>query len=135
VSADDGLTLYQTRVVPAVRCAPPENKPTPVERDTCQPWLVRELQIVWPTVRTVVVLGAFGWSALWSALRAAGLPILARVPPFAHGAEVYLPDDRLVLGCYHVSQQNTFTGRLTEAMLDAIFVRAITHADVGAPRG
>ena len=133
VSADDGLILYRTRVVASVRCAPPQNKPTPVERDTCQPWLVRELQLVWPTVRAVVVLGAFGWSALWSALRAAKLPTPARIRAFAHGAEVSLPGDRLVLGCYHVSQQNTFTGRLTEAMLDAILVRAVTHANAGAP--
>jgi len=133
VSADDGLTLYRTRVVASVRCAPPENKPTPAERDTCRPWLARELQLVWPSVRAVVVLGAFGWAALLSALRAAELPSSARIPAFAHGVSVTLPEDRLVLGCYHVSQQNTFTGRLTEAMLDAIFQRAIAHAD-GGPR-
>ena len=129
VSADDGLILYRTRVVAAVRCVPPENKPTPAERDSCRPWLARELQLVWATVRVVIVLGAFGWSALWPALRAAGLSTPARIPAFGHGAEVPLPAGRLVLGCYHVSQQNTFTGRLTEPMLDAVVARAIRHAD------
>ena len=73
VSIDDGLTLFDTRVVAAVRCAPPDNKPTPVERDTCRQWLVRELELCWPSVRAVVVLGGFGWAALWPALRAAGI--------------------------------------------------------------
>jgi uracil-DNA glycosylase family 4 len=124
VSADDGLALIGARVVASVRCAPPDNKPTPTERDTCRGWLVRELELCWPSVRAVVVLGGFGWAALWPALRAAGLPAPARVPPFGHGAEVALADGRIVLGSYHVSQQNTFTGRLTEPMLDAIFNRA-----------
>jgi uracil-DNA glycosylase family 4 len=124
VSVDDGLTLPDTRVVAAVRCAPPANKPTPEERDTCRPWLSREIELCWPTVRAVVVLGGFGWAALWPALRAAGLGVPARIPPFGHGATVELADGRTVLGCYHVSQQNTFTGRLTEPMLDAVFARA-----------
>ncbi len=120
VSIDDGLTLFGTRVVAAVRCAPPDNKPTPVERDTCQHWLVRELELCWPSVRAVVVLGGFGWAALWPALRAAGISTPGPVPKFGHGVEVDLEDGRTVLGCYHVSQQNTFTGRLTEPMLDAV---------------
>ena len=124
VAADDGLTLFHTRVVPTVRCAPPENKPTPAERDTCRAWLVRELELLWPSVRTVVVLGAFGWAGLWPALRAAGMDVPRPVPKFAHGAEIALPDGRVVLGCYHVSQQNTFTGKLTQPMLDAVFARA-----------
>jgi uracil-DNA glycosylase family 4 len=128
VSADDGLDLRGTRVVATVRCAPPDNKPTPAERDTCRPWLVRELVLVWPTVRAVVVLGAFGWGGLWAALRGAGVDVPRPTPRFAHGAEIALPGGRTVLGCYHVSQQNTFTGRLTEAMLDAVFGRAASLA-------
>ena len=120
VSIDDGLTLFGVRVVASVRCAPPDNKPTPLERDTCRSWLVQELELCWPSVRSVVVLGGFGWAALWPALRAAGIPVPKPTPTFAHGAEVELADGRTVLGCYHVSQQNTFTGRLTEPMLDAV---------------
>jgi uracil-DNA glycosylase len=122
VHAGDGLTLYGTRVLAAVRCAPPANKPTPVERDTCRPWLARELRLLRPTV--IVVLGAFGWQALWPALKQAGLAdVPSPRPVFAHGAEVHA-QGITVLGCYHVSQQNTFTGRLTEPMLDAVFTRA-----------
>lgn len=124
VSADDGLQLLGARAVATVRCAPPDNKPTPAERDVCRPWLVRELELLWPSVRAVVVLGAFGWAGLWPALRQFGVPTPRPVPKFGHGAEVTLPDGRLVLGCYHPSQQNTFTGRLTEPMLDAVFTRA-----------
>jgi uracil-DNA glycosylase family 4 len=128
--ADDGLQLRHTRVVAAVRCAPPANKPTPVERDTCNPWLAREITLAWPTVRAVVVLGGFGWAALWPSLRAAGLAVPTQVPRFGHGVEVPLPDGRTVIGSYHVSQQNTFTGRLTEPMLDAVFDRARALAAV-----
>jgi uracil-DNA glycosylase len=129
VAADDGLTLFYTRVVATVRCAPPDNKPTPAERDTCRPWLVRELELLWPSVRAVVVLGAFGWAGLWAALRTAGMAVPRPVPKFAHGAELTLPDGRVVLGCYHVSQQNTFTGKLTQPMLDAVFTRAAELAE------
>ncbi|MDQ2750135.1 MAG: uracil-DNA glycosylase, partial [Actinomycetota bacterium] len=79
VTAGDGLTLRGVRIAAPVRCAPPANKPSPEERDTCRPWLVRELMLVWPTVRAVVVLGGFGWAALWPALRGAGVPLPARV--------------------------------------------------------
>jgi uracil-DNA glycosylase len=123
VAADDGLELHGVRIAAPVHCAPPANKPTPEERDTCRPWLVRELQLVWPQLRVVVVLGGFGWGALWPALRAADVPLPVRVPLFGHGVEAPI-DGRTVLGCYHVSQQNTFTGRLTEPMLDAVFTRA-----------
>lgn len=123
VSSDDGLTLSDVYITAPVKCAPPANKPTTEERGTCRPWLVHEIELVWPTVRAVVVLGAFGWAALWSTLRLAGVPVPVRVPPFAHGVEAPV-DGRVVLGCYHVSQQNTFTGRLTEPMLDAVFTRA-----------
>jgi uracil-DNA glycosylase family 4 len=128
VSADDGLTLYGTRLAAPVRCAPPANKPTPQERDNCRPWLVREFELLRPTLRAVVVLGAFGWQAL--------LPVLATTwrvpvprPAFGHGAHVALPArdggaDLQLFGCYHVSQQNTFTGKLTPAMLEAVLNRA-----------
>ena len=128
VSADDGLQLLDTRVVATVRCAPPDNKPTPVERDTCRPWLAREFEFLWPSVRAIVVLGAFGWAGLWSAMRALGMAVPRPLPKFAHGVEVALPDGPVVLGCYHVSQQNTFTGKLTEEMLDAVFTRAAALA-------
>jgi uracil-DNA glycosylase family 4 len=128
VRADDGLALRGVRLAAPVRCAPPANKPTPEERDTCRGWLVRELQLLWPELRVVVVLGGFGWSALWPVLRATGVPLPDRLPSFAHGAEVVLRDGRTVLGCYHVSQQNTQTGRLTEAMLDSVMHRAVSIA-------
>jgi uracil-DNA glycosylase family 4 len=128
VSIDDGLTLFGVRVVAAVRCAPPDNKPTPLERDTCRSWLTQEIELCWPSVRSVVVLGGFGWAALWPALRGVGISTPRPVPKFGHGAEVVLEDGRTVLGCYHVSQQNTFTGRLTEPMLDAVFTRAASIA-------
>ena len=129
VSAGDGLELYGTRVLAAVRCAPPANKPTPAERDTCRPWLVRELALVRP--RVIVVLGGFGWTALWAALAELGIAAPTPRPVFGHGAEVHL-DGVTLLGCYHVSQQNTFTGRLTEPMLDSVFARAVELA--GLPR-
>jgi uracil-DNA glycosylase len=132
VTAGDGLALCGVRISAPVRCVPPANKPTPHERDTCRAWLVRELQLVWPTVRSIVVLGAFGWTALWPALRGAGVvPVPARLPLFGHGAEAEV-DGRTVVGCYHVSQQNTFTGRLTEPMLDAVLRRAADIAGLGA---
>jgi uracil-DNA glycosylase family 4 len=129
VSSDDGLRLTDVRIAAPVRCAPPANKPTTEERDTCRPWLARELQLMWPNLRVIVVLGGFGWAALWPALRAAEVAVPQRVLAFTHGAEMPV-DGRTVLGCYHVSQQNTFTGRLTEAMLDAVFSRAKALASV-----
>ena len=121
--AGDGLELRGTRVTAAVRCAPPENKPTPQERDTCAPFLDEELSLVLPSVRAVVALGAFGWQASFRSLTAAGLAVPRPRPRFGHGVEVPLAD-LTVLGCYHPSQQNTFTGRLTEPMLDAVLGRA-----------
>ncbi|GIF65991.1 uracil-DNA glycosylase [Asanoa ishikariensis] len=127
VSADDGLELEDLRIFASVRCAPPDNKPTPVERDTCAPWLWRELELIKPTVRVVVALGAFAWAAWWPAMSRVygGAPPSPR-PRFGHGAHWTSPDGGYphLLGCYHVSQQNTFTGRLTPAMLDDIFARA-----------
>lgn len=126
VGRDDGLTITDVRVVAAVRCAPPANAPTPAERDTCSPWLARELELL-PRLRVLVVLGGFGWQALWPVLAAAGVTIPRPRPTFGHGVEVTLRGSRgplTLLGSYHVSQQNTFTGRLTEPMLDAVLARA-----------
>ena len=127
VRADDGLALHAVRITAPVHCAPPANKPTPGERDTCGGWLRRELTLLWPSVRVVIVLGAFGWQAVWPALRGAGIRTPAVVPRFAHGVEAVV-DGRTAIGCYHVSQQNTFTGRLTEPMLDAVMARAVELA-------
>ncbi len=122
--AGDGQELLYTRLTLGVRCAPPDNRPTTAERRACSPWLTAELRHVLPSVRAVVVLGGFGWAALLPALRAAGVGVPRPVPTFAHGAEVPLEGGPVLLGCYHVSQQNTFTGRLTEPMLDAVVGRA-----------
>ena len=124
VSAEDGLELVGTRITLPVRCAPPGNRPTTVERDTCAGWLAAEWRLLAPTVRAVVVLGGYGWAALWPVLRTAGVVVPRPVPAFGHGVEVALPDGPTVLGCFHVSQQNTFTGKLTEPMLDAVLARA-----------
>jgi uracil-DNA glycosylase family 4 len=119
VSRDDGLTLTDCFIAAAVRCAPPANRPTPAERDNCLPYLARELAEL-SSVRVIVCLGGFAWDA---ALRVLGGGFRPR-PRFAHGAEFAIGDHLSLLGCYHVSQQNTFTGRLTEPMLDAVFARA-----------
>ncbi|TDV45471.1 uracil-DNA glycosylase family 4 [Actinophytocola oryzae] len=126
VSADDGLTLYGVRITAPVKCAPPENKPTPRERDNCRPWLAEELALLAPTLRTIVVLGAFGWQALLPVLSSAGWRIPVPRPKFGHGVTVALdgPAPLTLLGCYHVSQQNTFTGRLTPAMLESVLRNA-----------
>ena len=118
------MRLTDAYIAAAVRCAPPANKPTPLERDTCMPYLVREMQLLRGVV-VIVVLGAFGYEATWSTLRAAGLPgveLPARRPRFAHLLEV--PCGRVtIVGAFHPSQQNTFTGKLTPEMLDAVFIR------------
>lgn len=125
VRIDDGLELTDAYLAAAVRCAPPANKPTPEERDTCMPYLVRELKLL-TRVRVIVVLGAFGYQATWATLRAAappGLELPARRPQFTHGLEVAC-GAFTVVGAFHPSQQNTFTGKLTPAMLDDVFLRA-----------
>ena len=125
VDRDDGLTLAHTRIFAAVRCAPPDNKPLPAERDTCAPWLHRELSLIRPTLRVVIALGAFAWAAWWPALLDVyGVRAPVPRPKFGHGAEVFMPAAPVLLGCYHVSQQNTFTGRLTPPMLDEVLGRA-----------
>jgi uracil-DNA glycosylase family 4 len=125
-SRDDGMTLYGTRMVAPVRCAPPENKPSPAERDNCRAWLVRELTLLAPTLRVIMVLGAFGWQALLPALTEVGWQVPRPRPAFGHGAHVVLsgPTDLHLVGCYHVSPHNTFTGRLTPEMLAAVLVSA-----------
>jgi uracil-DNA glycosylase family 4 len=116
VRAGDGLKLDDAFVAAAVRCAPPANKPLPAERDNCLPYAEEELELLRPAV--IVCLGAFAWDA---ACRLLGVKPR---PKFGHGAECEVPDGPVLVGTYHPSQQNTFTGRLTEPMLDAVFERA-----------
>ena len=126
--ADDGLTLTDVYIAAAVRCAPPANKPTILERDTCAPFLVREMALL-TSVRVVLALGAFGWDAGVRALTSLGhRPPGGAKPRFRHGAETRL-GPYLLLGSYHPSQQNTFTGRLTPAMFDAVVTRAVGLAE------
>jgi uracil-DNA glycosylase len=127
----DGQRLIGARMVAAVRCAPPQNKPTTEERDTCAPWLDAELALVRPYLRVVVALGSFAWDAALSAYVRAGAGIPRPKPVFGHGAEADLAGVALI-GSYHPSQQNTFTGRLTEPMLDAVLGRAAGLAGSGA---
>ena len=128
VRAGDGQRLIGARMVAAVKCAPPENKPMPGERDTCAPWLEAELRMVAGSLRSIVVLGGFAWQALWPVLAGASFTLPRRRPAFGHGAEVELTGPGgtpvLLIGCYHPSQQNTFTGRVTGEMTDAVFTRA-----------
>ncbi len=126
VAAGDGLELTGLRVLAAVRCAPPDNRPSTLERDTCAPWLDRDLELALPGLRSILALGGFAWDATLSAARRLGFVVPRPKPRFGHGAEVVLTvGDHPVrlLGSYHVSQQNTFTGRLTEAMLDEVMAR------------
>ncbi|MPY77993.1 MAG: uracil-DNA glycosylase [Actinophytocola sp.] len=167
-SADDGLELYGVRITAPVHCAPPANKPTPAERDTCRPWLARELELLAPTLRAVVVLGAFGWQALLPVLSDAGWHIPRPRPRFGHAVHYVVsrtpdavspaqdavspvpdavssapdvvspaqdvvfpsPDVLHLFGCFHPSQQNTFTGRLTRQMLRDVLADAASAAMV-----
>lgn len=126
-SREDGLALRRAYVTAGVRCAPPANRPTPRERDRCLPFLHRELDLLANTLTTVVALGGFAFSTTLRALAERGLPAPRPRPAFAHGAEVEA-GPWLVLGSYHPSQQNTFTGKLTEEMFDAVWRRAAEHA-------
>ena len=138
VTAGDGQQLLGVRMAAAVRCAPPANKPSVAERDACAPWLTAELEQVRASVRVIVCLGHFAWQAVWPQLGLAGFALPRPRPPFGHGAEVRLTaasrvngsgsSETLLIGCYHPSQQNTFTGRVTEDMLDAVFRRARQQA-------
>jgi uracil-DNA glycosylase len=126
--AGDGQRLVNARMVATVRCAPPDNRPTIEERDACAPWLLREVALVATTVRAVVCLGSYGWDAALRVFRRLDYVVPRPKPRFGHAAEAVLtaPDGRDVhlLGSYHPSQQNTFTGKLTEPMLDAVLGRA-----------
>jgi uracil-DNA glycosylase len=122
---DDGLHLNGAWISAAVRCAPPANRPTPTERERCLPWSVRELRLL-DDVRTILCLGAFAWDAALRLIAASAEPPVALPrprPAFGHGAE-HRTNRYTLLGCYHPSQQNTFTGKLTESMIDAVLKRA-----------
>ena len=130
-SRDDGQELFDTRITCAVHCAPPDNKPSLEERDTCSSWLSNELAITYPQIRVIVALGSFAWDAVIRRLRI-DFELNKKAPKFAHGAEFEWQgndgNSRLLIGSYHPSQQNTFTGKLTEAMLDRVFRRASRFA-------
>ncbi|BBY93139.1 uracil-DNA glycosylase [Mycobacterium gallinarum] len=123
VDAADGLALNDTRIAAAVRCAPPANAPTPEERITCAPWLDAEWRLTRASVRVIIALGGFGWRAALEMVRNGGATIGSPAPRFGHGVTADLGEVTLI-GCFHPSQQNTFTGRLTAQMLDDVFVRA-----------
>jgi uracil-DNA glycosylase family 4 len=128
--AGDGQRLIRTRMVASVRCAPPANAPTPTERDTCSAWFRAELITLLPSTRVIVCLGQFGFEQILRTLAALGHPVPKPKPKFGHGVEVgYV--GFCVLGCFHPSQQNTFTGRLTEPMIDAVLGRAAELAGPG----
>ena len=129
VARDDGLRLRDAWVLAAVRCAPPANKPTPQERDNCLPFATRELALL-TNLRVIVCLGAFAWDAALRLLALAGRPPARPRPRFGHAAEA-----APLLGCFHPSQQNTFTGRLTEPMIDAVFTRALDLAETAPATG
>ena len=127
VASGDGLVLTGLRIVAAVRCAPPANKPLPVERDTCGHWLDRDLALAAPQLRSLLALGSIAWDATLASARRLGWTVPRPKPRFGHGAETALVTptggDVKLVASYHVSQQNTFTGKLTEPMLDAVIRR------------
>jgi uracil-DNA glycosylase len=131
VDTADGLTLNGTRVAAGVRCAPPDNAPTPAERATCAPWLAAEWRLTGADVRVIVALGGFSWRSSLDMVRSGGGQVPRPQPKFGHGATATLRAahrEVVLLGCYHPSQQNTFTGKLTTAMLDDVFGRAAAIA-------
>lgn len=137
VSIDDGMQLYGVRMTAPVHCAPPQNKPTVVERDRCATWLDAELALLQPTLRSVVVLGAFGWQAGLRAFADLGWSVDRPKPKFGHGARTTIRRDEAeltIFGSYHVSQHNTFTGRLTPAMLADVLTAAAEHAGLSPER-
>ena len=132
VARHDGLELNGAYIAAAVRCAPPANKPTPQERDNCLPYLVREVALL-ESVRVIVALGSFAWDATLRVLAALDLALPRPRPKFGHGVSAEIGRFTL-LGCFHPSQQNTFTGKLTEPMIDGVFERARELADRGHKR-
>jgi uracil-DNA glycosylase family 4 len=120
VHAGDGLRLTGAYITAALRCVPPANKPRPIEMRRCQPYLLEELTLL-KDVRVVVALGKIGWDAYLRARRAAGLPLPRPLPRFGHAARSAMPDGTVLLGSFHPSQQNTFTGKLTRPMLRYVF--------------
>src|SRR5262249_3224304 len=128
---DDGLALRDAYVAAAVRCAPPANKPTPVERATCQPFLVRELGIL-AEVRVLVALGAIAWESAFRTIAALTGDEARPRPAFGHGA-VARAGGYVVIGSYPPSQQNTFTGKLTQPMLRTVLAQAVAAAEAGSP--
>ena len=129
---DDGLELRDAFVTASVKCAPPDNKPTPEERDLCHPILLREMRAL-PNVRAVLCLGKFGWDQALRSLRALGHDVPRPAPVFGHAATARIGASLTLVGCYHPSQQNTFTGRLTEPMIDDALARARLATE--APEG
>jgi len=131
-SLDDGMKLHDAWITSVVRCAPPDNKPTPEEQRTCAAWLDAELALL-PGIRVIVCLGKIAWDGFRAHLARTRLQTLSPVArtsyPFSHGAEYTLPDNRILLGSYHPSLQNTNTGRLTRAMFLEIFIRARAAID------
>ncbi|GAA1482450.1 uracil-DNA glycosylase family protein [Gordonia sinesedis] len=133
VSLDDGMQLNGVRITAPVHCAPPQNKPTVTERDNCAHWFDDELRLLAPTLRSVLVLGGFGWRSALTGFAETGWQIDKPRPKFGHGARTVISRDGRELtlfGSYHVSQHNTFTGRLTPAMLRQVITDAARHADL-----
>ena len=131
ISRDDGQELKETRISMAVRCAPPMNKPTTEERDACAPYFENELQLIAPTVRSFVALGNFGWQVLIKSLKAQGHQLPST--KFRHGSTIkysHNGNNYLIIGSYHPSQQNTFTGKLTKPMLDSVLKKGAKFAGI-----
>ena len=124
----DGLELRDAYITAAARCAPPANKPTPLELRRCQPFLLEELRL-FRRLRVIVALGKIAWDAYLRARRESGQPVPRPLPGFGHGAAAVMPDGIVLLGSFHPSQQNTFTGKLTRPMLSAVFARARSLAE------
>ncbi|MBD0863217.1 uracil-DNA glycosylase [Gordonia sp. zg691] len=134
VAIGDGLELFGTRITAPVHCAPPQNKPTIDERDRCSEWLHAELELLAPTVRSVVTLGGFGWQSTLRTFASLGWTVPRPLPKFGHGSSTTLVRDGAeleIFGCYHVSQQNTFTGRLTVEMVVEVLTAAARSAGIG----
>jgi uracil-DNA glycosylase family 4 len=125
---DDGLQLIGAWVTGAGRCAPPGNKPTTAELATCRPWLTRELELLAPTLRAIVCLGSIAYAATWRALGDLNVSLPRPRPAFGHGVTIPIDGAATIICSYHPSQQNTFTGRLTEPMLDDVFAQAVELA-------